>query len=673
MLTFRRKLLSLPKRSKRIIMLLLDVQLIWLSVWIGFVLRLGTSGMHNPWHDYTWLYICAPLITLPVFIRLGLYRAVLRYFGHAAVIAILKATVLSSLLLALIVYWYQPAQIVPRSFVLNYWVTLFILTGGVRVLIRRYLLHNFSSMLADPLGDGVVSGKMARVAIYGAGHAGRQLLAALRNSMDKIPVAFIDDDRSIANRVIDGLWVYRPKHVEQMIQETRASELFLAIPSLHPQRRNEIISLLEPYPVHVKTVPGIDEIVSGRASISELREIDIEDLLGRDVVPPVKTLLSSCIFDKTVMVTGAGGSIGSELCRQILQLKPGRLILFELSEYALYRIEHNLRGICETQSIEVDIQAFLGSVEDRKLMQTLFDSWKVNTVYHAAAYKHVPIVEENVVAGIHNNLLGTYHTALAAISAQVENFVLISTDKAVRPTNVMGASKRFAELVLQGLAQTATGTIFTMVRFGNVLGSSGSVVPKFRSQIEKRGPVTVTHPEVTRYFMTVEEAVQLVIQAGSLGSGGDVFVLDMGEPVKIADLARRMIHLYGYTVLDQNHPDGDIEIAYTGLRPGEKLFEELLVGADISGTEHPRIMRAREKCIPGDEIEIRMQQIAEACVRMDAAEIIRLLQQSDLEYRPLSAQPDDLLWKEQNRNIEKHSAKPEKPYLVIASQNGDIA
>ena len=581
----RRRLVRLPRRYKRFIQVSADVVLVWAALWLSFVVRLGDAKTIDPFGAHAWLFMVAPMIAIPLFIRIGMYRAVMRYFGNDALMAIVKAVTLSALILSLVVYWYQDApKVIPRSLVLNYWWLSLVLIGGLRLLMRQYFMgHWFAA--GQMLNFNRPDTGLTRVAIYGAGAAGNQLVAALRMGRAMRPVAFIDDDPNIANRTISGLRVYKPKHIQQLINETAAQQILLAIPSASRARRREVLESLEPFPLHVRTVPGFMDLASGRVKVEDLQEVDIADLLGRDPVPGRQELFERCIRGQVVMVTGAGGSIGSELCRQILPSKPLSLLLFEHCEFNLYRIHSELESRIERESLPVRLVPILGSIRNSNRMLDVMRTWKVNSVYHAAAYKHVPMVEHNVAEGVLNNVLGTMHAAQAAVQAGVANFVLISTDKAVRPTNVMGSTKRVAEMILQALSREpapvlfgstdgvhhVNKTRFTMVRFGNVLGSSGSVIPRFYQQIRSGGPVTVTHPKITRYFMTIPEAAQLVIQAGSLGQGGDVFVLDMGQPVKIAELAEKLIHLSGLSVRSEKCPHGDIAIEYTGLRPGEKL------------------------------------------------------------------------------------------------------
>ena len=473
---------------------------------------------------------------------------------------------------------------------------------------------------------------MARVAIYGAGNAGAHVCSVLLGGPDFQPVAFIDDKKSLQGSSINGIGVYGPDALQELVRRRRIDRILLALPSTSRRRRREILTALEPLGLHVQSLPNLSDLISGRAQINELRDVDVGDLLGRDPVPPRPKLFGSCIRGKSVLVTGAGGSIGSELCRQILRLDPARLVLFEMSELALYHIQRELEEVAAHERLTIEIVPLLGNAHHRHRVREVLATFGVQTVYHAAAYKHVPIVEHNVIEGIHNNVISTWYTAEAALETGVETFVLISTDKAVNPANVMGATKRLAELVLQALQERTTHTRFCMVRFGNVLASSGSVVPLFQEQIRRGGPVTVTHPDVIRYFMTIPEAAQLVLQAGSMAKGGDVFVLDMGRPVRIDDLARRMINLMGLTVRDAGNPDGDIEIEYTGLRTAEKLFEELLIGTNVTGTDHPMILRAIEHHLPWTRMQQILNEQLVALASFDCHRALALLTESVAEY-----------------------------------------
>ncbi len=484
------------------------------------------------------------------------------------------------------------------------------------------------------------------VLIYGAGQAGIDLAGALYASRDVVPVAFVDDETSLQGRIVAGLEVFPPGRLPELVKTHDARRILLAMPRLSRSRRREILALVEPLGIHVQTVPCLADLVMFRAKLDDVREVDVADILGRDPVPPNMQLLDACIRSKNVLVTGAGGSIGSELCRQIVRLSPRRLLLLEMSELALYNVDRELRALAKSEGLQVEIVALLGNAHHKYRVREILQTFGVQTVYHAAAYKHVPIVEHNIIEGLHNNVFSTWHAGEAALECRVETFVLISTDKAVNPTNVMGATKRFAEVVLQGLQlhqQRGPGTRFCMVRFGNVLESSGSVVPLFREQIRSGGPLTVTHPDVIRYFMTIPEAAQLVLQASSMAEGGDVFVLDMGKPVRIDDLARRMIQLSGFTVRDEANPDGDIEIAYTGLRPAEKLYEELLIGSNVTGTQHPHIMRAFEHALPWSDVQELLQELGIAMRRFDCAAARDVLSRAVHEYRPASG-IQDLVW-----------------------------
>lgn len=656
-------LLRMPRQRKRLIQVVMDVFLVWISLWGSFVVRLGIEDVLDPLRTHLWLFICAPIVAIPLFIRFGMYRAVMRYFGNDALIAIIKAVSLSSLILALVVFWYSNHQaVVPRSIIFNYWWLSLVIIGGLRLCMRQYFMGNwFTAAQHVPFvnrEDG-----LTKVAVYGAGVAGNQLVAALRMGRVMRPVAFIDDDASISERSISGLQVYKPKHIQQMIDETGAQEILLALPSSTRARRREILNLLEGFPLHVRSVPSFSDLASGRVKVEDIQEVDIADLLGRDAVPAQSDLLERCVKGKVVMVTGAGGSIGSELCRQIFALAPTTLILFEHSEFNLYTIASELEGRGYRESAPVRLLPILGSIRHQEKLLDVMNTWRVDTVYHAAAYKHVPMVEHNIAEGVLNNVIGTLNTAQAALQSGVSNFVLISTDKAVRPTNVMGSTKRLAELTLQALSREiapvlfgdksnvsrVNKTRFTMVRFGNVLGSSGSVIPLFHSQIKSGGPLTVTHPKITRYFMTIPEAAQLVIQAGSLGQGGDVFVLDMGEPVKIVELAEKMIHLSGLSIRSERNPQGDISIEFTGLRPGEKLYEELLIGDNVAATPHPMIMTASEDHLPWDVLKNRLHDLLVAVEKDDYSRVRQLLRETVSGYTPDGEIVD---WIYQQRRLE---------------------
>lgn len=608
-------LFQLPRWQKRLIMLALDCVLLPFAIWAAFALRLSTWTPDL--NDGVWLLFLAPFFAIPIFVQLGLYRAVIRYITGQAMLAVLHGVTLSAAALA-IISMVIDLHGIPRSIYIIYWGTAFLLIGGSRYMMRRQFqrLHNRQH-------------DRTRIIIYGAGNSGMQLATALSSSPEFRPVALVDDNPALHKATLQGLKVYAPSDLPNLVESLDVGQVLLAIPSASHARRKEILQILEPLPVQVRTLPSITDLVDGNVTLGDIREISIEDLLGRDPVPPDTQLLQANITDKIVMVTGAGGSIGSELCRQIAKLSPCQLLLFEQSEYALYTIDQELRT--ETHCPVIPL---LGSVTDSGRVQQILRTFGVQTIYHAAAYKHVPMVEHNVLEGIRNNVLGTWRTAQAAQQCGVETFVLISTDKAVRPTNTMGATKRCAELLLQALAEKSKNTRFTMVRFGNVLGSSGSVVPLFREQIRQGGPITLTHADIIRYFMTIPEAAQLVIQAGAMGEGGDVFVLDMGEPVRIYDLAARMIKLSGLQLRDEQHPDGDIEIRVTGLRPGEKLYEELLIGDNVLPTHHSRIMRAQEQQLPLAVLENYIQQFEELIDTQNPAAARAVLQQAVQEFKP---------------------------------------
>jgi FlaA1/EpsC-like NDP-sugar epimerase len=589
------------------------------ALWLSFSLRLGE--IYSPPAQQLWLFLAAPIIAVPVFIKFGLYRAVIRYIGMDALWAIARAVMLFTLIFAVLVLlageW---AERVPRTVYGINAVIMMLFVGGSRMLARWLFNHS----RADERLDLHTERYIPPVLVYGAGQAGAQLVAMLKISHHLRPVAFIDDNGSIHHQQINGLTVYPFDELAGVIEKYQVRDVLLAMPAASRRKRSQILRNLEAYPVHVRTLPDLMDIAEGRIEVSDIREVDICDLLGREPVAPDQALLHKNITGKVVMVTGAGGSIGSELCRQIIHLAPGKLVLFELSEFSLYQLEKEL----EKLNLDVPVVPVLGTVLNQQRVGAVCQHFQVQTIYHAAAYKHVPIVERNTNEGIRNNVFGTLSCAQAAIQTGVETFVLVSTDKAVRPTNTMGASKRLAELVLQALAQSeelCRDTRFTMVRFGNVLGSSGSVVPLFREQIAAGGPVTVTDPDIIRYFMTIPEAAELVIQAGAMGQGGDVFVLDMGEPVKILELARRMIHLSGFSVRDEANPDGDLEIQFTGLRPGEKLYEELLIGDNVTETAHSKIMRAEEVVIVWSALETVLQQLEAANLDNNSAEARKLL------------------------------------------------
>lgn len=626
------KTIPLSRSVKQILMMLADAFMIVTALALSYAL-LDKDFFGQEQRFYFYLSL-ATTVSILVFIRIGLYRALVLYMGLQSGFLILQGVTVASSLFAASYFFVKTPESSDLSILPIFWMIALLLIGGVRFLAKvllQSLIQNFRPK--EP------------VIIYGAGSSGMQLLVALQNGDQYLPVAFVDDSHNMLGNTVHGIRVYSPNSLYELIESYSVRQIFLAIPSATHGERKEILNRLEHLPVHVKTVPDLFDMVSGKVGVDEIREIDIEDLLGRDIVPPNPELLGACITGQSVMVTGAGGSIGSELCRQIIEINPYRLVLLDSFEFGLYKLEAEL--VKKLQSVEggdrIEIVALLGSIGNRLQMENAIETFEVDTLYHAAAYKQVPMVEKNVVEGVQNNIFGTLVSALAAEKFKVKNFVLISTDKAVRPTNVMGATKRFAEQVLQALAARKSLTKFSMVRFGNVLGSSGSVVPLFRHQISIGGPVTVTHPEVTRYFMTVQEAAQLVIQAGSMASGGDVFVLDMHEPIKIIDLARKMVHLMGYEVKDENSYRGDIAIEYTGLRPGEKLYEELLIGESVTGTEHPKILRAEEETLSWGDLESLLNKMDLACKQIDLKEIRKLLKEAVAGFEPNGEVNDRLL------------------------------
>lgn len=621
------KFLNLSRVQKRLVSVFADAVVLFFALWAAFSLRLDQQ-LWVPSREHLIISGFTVVFTIAVFIRLGLYRAVIRYLSDRAFITIFSGVCVSAVTLILLGYWLE--VLVPRSVPVIYGSLAFIFVSGTRMSVRM-LVHRPKHR------------NKQFVAIVGAGETGLQLANALEQGTEYHPSAFITFRKANHKALINGIPVYDISHIERAIKEHRIKRLLLALDADSGIDRKRLLKRLEPLSIPVQTVPTMSELVAGQARINDIRDLELEDLLGRDPVQPDNAQVAASLYGKAVMVTGAGGSIGSELCRQIILHRPTRLVLFEQSEFSLYSIERELQALNRIEGLGVEIHPLLGSVTHRRRCEIALRSFGVETVYHAAAYKHVPLVEHNIIEGVQNNVFGTFNVAEAAIAAGVKRFVLISTDKAVRPTNVMGASKRMAELVLQGLARRQSGTIFSMVRFGNVLGSSGSVVPLFRDQIRDGGPVTVTHPDIIRYFMTIPEASQLVLQAGSMGQGGEVFVLDMGEPVKIADLARKMIHLMGLTEKTDEQPEGDIEIVFSGLRPGEKLFEELLIGDDPQGTAHPRIMMAREVSMPWADVEQTLNRLMRASHEFDCQEVQDILKAAPTEFAPNSGVAD-LVW-----------------------------
>ena len=601
------RLLDLNRSNKTLIEIIADYICLTLCFWASLSIRI--NAIYLPTTSTKFLIFLAPLLAIPIFYSFGLYRSLVRYSGFQSMLAIIYGVTVYTLFWFLIVLLSGVVE-KPYDFLIINWALTILFIGGVRYAARWLLAARYKVT--------------SNVAIYGAGTAGIQLEAAMKHSSEIKAVAFLDDDPILQGHFIEGLKVYAPSHLGRLIERKGVSEILIAIPSLPRSEMNRLLQTLKMYPIAIKVLPGFSDIVQGRVSVSDLRKINIEDLLKRDIRKPHKKLLNQDIERKNVLVTGAGGSIGRELCQQIITRKPNSLILLDINEFALYRIEQKLLDINQ----DIKLIPVLGNVKEGYRLKQLIKSFKIQTIFHAAAYKHVPLVEMNAVAGVSTNIFGTLECIKAALACKVESFVFISTDKAVRPTNIMGATKRFAELILQAQAykqsktqQIQKKTRISMVRFGNVLGSSGSVVPLFRDQIKKGGPLTVTDPEITRYFMTIAEAAQLVIQAGAMESKGDIFVLDMGEPIKVVNLAKDMIKLSGMTLKNKNNPDGDIEIVYTGLRPGEKLYEELLIGNNMSLTEHEKIMRVREESLDWEDLQKHLVELENA-IKMDNVEKI---------------------------------------------------
>ena len=620
------RILNLTRRNKRLLMILADSLAIIFVLVVSFTIRLG-FGYYPP-NDLLLVILASPVVAIPIFIRFGLYNSIIRYIGFKALWAIVQSVSLYAILWG-VIGLLAAIDGIPRSVIVINWLLAILVIGGMRMIARW--------LLSEPKN---IKNKK-NVIIYGAGSAGRQLATALMQSNEYSPVAFIDDAFDKQKQSINGLEICSPDSLKSLIKKKNVQEILLAMPKISRSHRKSIIDLVTPLSISVRSLPSVSELAQGKVKIEDLREINIKDLLGRDVVNANTELLAVKITNKSVLVTGAGGSIGSELCRQILILEPKRLILFDVSESSLYQVEQELIGM---NNLSIEICPVIGSVVDRVRMESVFKFYQVETLYHAAAYKHVPLVEYNQSQGVLNNSIGTLLTAEAAIVSKVETFVFISTDKAVRPTNTMGATKRIAELVIQALSSMNNQTSFTMVRFGNVLDSSGSVIPLFKKQIKNGGPVTVTDKNIVRYFMTISEAVQLVIQAGAMSKGGDLFVLDMGDPVKVNDLAEKMILLSGLKLRDDKNPEGDIEIKYIGLRPGEKLYEELLVGGATTKTENPLIMRAEEEMIEWKLLKPMLEELTNQSNKSDQLKIRELLLKIVPEFKPQSPVVD-LLFK----------------------------
>ena len=621
------KMTLFPKVYKQLIMFILDSILLIFVLLSSFFLRF--SEFYLPNNSVLLLIIFSPLIAIPIFHQFGLYRSILRYIGFNAIWTIVKAVTLYSLVWGLFTFM-TGIDGIPRSVIIINWFASLIVIIGLRMFVRWILNHNNFYNATN-------------VVIYGAGSAGIELSIALKESKEYNPVAFIDDSVSLQGRSIYGINIISIDELKILYKKRNIKEILLAMPSVSSSRRKEIIDLLQPLTIKVRSLPGMTDLVKGKVKLEDLHEISIQDLLGRDSVVADKALLRKNIFNKVVMVTGAGGSIGSELCRQISQHKPKIIIMYDHSEFSLYNINKEFSD----NNIDINVIPILGSVNNNHRLNKILGKFKVQTIYHTAAYKHVPMVEFNVAEGILNNVFGTFSAAKAAVNSSVETFVLISTDKAVRPTSTMGATKRLAEIVIQALAEQYVDTNFTIVRFGNVLGSSGSVIPIFSKQIREGGPVTVTDSKMMRYFMTIPEAVELVIQSGAMGSNGEVFLLDMGEPVSIDFLAKKMIELSGLSVKDKDNPTGDIKIIYSGVRPGEKLYEELLIGNHVSKTNHPMIMSANEEFMKFDKLSLIMDNLKLAIDNFDYNSIRNILIESVPGYIP----EDEIMDYLDNKNL----------------------
>jgi FlaA1/EpsC-like NDP-sugar epimerase len=613
-----RRIDLIPSSVKLILALAYDLLSLSLAFYFSYIIRLGFDSVEISRHENL-AFISVVGTTLALFYAFDVYNSVVRFFNAKAFLKIQLLLIAASIIFYLTSFFAD--AFVPRTVPIIFLVIASFQIAGARALVSLIAKKSWFDER-----EGVV--------IYGASSAGRQLVHALSQGNKYQPLAFLDEKKRYVGRRVLGLKIYSPQHITQLVKKHGQFKVLIAIPKVDPIRLKQIVAHIEPHALELLIVPGMSDIVSGKRTIDELREVSVDELLGRKPVQPIAELLSANITDKIVMVSGAGGSIGKELCRQIVLNKPKELILLDVSEALLYEIHQELSEILSESSNNLHVEPLIGNVQNGMLMRHIFSKHNVQTIYHAAAYKHVPMVENNVIAGVTNNVLGTYEIAQAAIHCQVETFVLISTDKAVRPTNVMGATKRLAELVLQGFAKKDHNTRFVMVRFGNVLGSSGSVVPLFKKQIKRGGPITITHPDIIRYFMTIPEAAQLVIQAGAMGTGGDVFVLDMGNPVKIVDLAYKMTHLMGLTIKDENTPNGDIEIHYSGLRPGEKLYEELLIGNNAEKTQHQRILTANERSLHYSAVDVIIEQLKEAMREEDEAKIRELLIAAPLDYQP---------------------------------------
>ena len=629
------KIKQLTRREKQTLMIGIDFILLSLAFLFSLSLRLSNLWPVHYWIANWWIILLIPILSIPLFIHYGLYRAVLKYMGYQVIMATVKAVTLASLCLGTILMFIRDVYF-PRSTIIIFWFVSILVIIASRYIMKSILY--LKEPIKKPIG------------LYGAGEAGSQVIDNLRSSSDYIPVALFDDDSSKWGTVINSMWVYSSDEMGTVIAKKEIKLILLAILGISQEERRRILRNISKYPVEVRMIAGIDNLISGDFNLQDVQSVDVEDILGRDPVKPNMDLLQKNIKRKNILVTGAGGSIGKELCKQIIHLNPKKIVLYENNEFALYTTHMALKDLVSF----VEIIPILSSILDPVKFQETLRDHQINTIYHAAAYKHVPLVEMNPLEGIKNNILGTYNCVKGAIETTVDTFILISTDKAVRPSNVMGATKRFSELILQGAHQLSTGTHFPMVRFGNVLDSAGSVVPLFREQINKGGPVTVTHPEITRYFMSIPEAVELVIQAGAMAKGGDVFVLEMGDPIRIIDLAEKMIHLSGYELRNSDYPDGDIDIKITGLRPGEKLNEELIIGNNVYSTDHPQILKAEEKSMHWKDIEEKTLHIKSACESLDINEALKTLKNCVVDWKPSSSSAT-YLYPDSQLNIDSNS------------------
>ena len=621
------KLINLSRLQKQFIMLFVDLFFIEFALWLSFALRLGLFWPEEYIYPNWWIFLITPIITIPLLLNFGLYRSVIKYAGSKVVVASFQAITLTTMAIGFLMLILRDTQLLvdssmPRSVVLIFWFVSTMVVVLSRFVFKGYLYS----------WDNFVNNRTPAI-IYGAGSAGAQLVESLRKNHEYAPIAFIDDDESKQGTFINFTKVYGFKELKNIINKRNAKIILLAIPSLSVNGKRDLLKKLSKYPIEVKLLPSLSSLVEGNVSIENIRHVEVQDILGRTPVSPKSKLLKKNIQGKNVLITGAGGSIGSELCRQIIHLKPSKIVLFDHSEFNLYSIDYELNSL---QLNDCKVIPVLSDVTNMNMVKSIISENAIDTIYHAAAYKHVPMVEKNIVEGVYNNAIGTYNVAMCAHECEVENMVLISTDKAVRPTNIMGASKRFSELILQGLNTEKTKTCFSMVRFGNVLDSAGSVVPLFRKQIKEGGPVTVTHSKVTRYFMSIPEAVQLVLQAGAMAKGGDVFVLDMGEPVRILDLAYRMINLSGLSPITNENPEGDIKVVFTGLRPGEKLYEELLIGHDVIQSEHPQIMQANEDKLSWEDVQKSIGFIMESYRNLSDENIRKLLLEKVEGFKPVN-------------------------------------